>query len=650
MKIRLQIFKPVFLSIAVGLALLSALPSIAESTGKPLTPEIAISRWSISDLRLSPDGTRLAMVVTEPIKGSDQRRNIWIYEIAGRQLIRFTASVKSDSRPRWSPDGSTLAFISNRGGSNQIYLIPARGGEALPLTEGQAGVNSFEWAPDGRRLVFELSPAKTADEEKKEKDRDDARVIERNEKNPGLHLIDVDSKAVRPLLQGPWRVSEYAWTPDGTGLIVSATDNPQKEIFSDKIFRLDAGDGRMTSLAAPAGPFGGLRISPDGKTLAFSGSRGDGPDPHDLFVMPVGGGPAVNLTARSLDRRVQAFEWEGSGRLFALTETGFGSTFMTVTTDGKAEKSALTPPCLVGSFARGRDVFAYVGGTSARVPELWLSTGAGPAEKASAFNKEWEGIALVEPEIVRYPSFDKREIEAALLKPAGVPPGKKLPLIVLVHGGPTGAWTNRIDTWGQLLVAKGYAVLYPNVRGSTGYGYDFMVANRYDWGGGDYKDVVAGVDWLIRKGVADPNRVAIGGWSYGGYMAAWAVTQTVRFKASVSGAPMTDLAMEYGTEYAGINASDTWFLGNPYENLPLFVERSPVTHVKKVKTPTLLLCGENDATDPIGQCYQFHRGLRRYGVDTEFVEYPREGHGIREEKHQIDMLNRIIAWFDKYLK
>ena len=177
-----------------------------------------------------------------------------------------------------------------------------------------------------------------------------------------------------------------------------------------------------------------------------------------------------------------------------------------------------------------------------------------------------------------------------------------------------------------------------------------MVVNRFDWGGGDFKDVMAGADWLIKKGIADPNRIGIGGWSYGGYMAAWAVTQTTLFKASVSGAPMTDLAFEYGSEAPGINTGDTWALGNPYENLPLFTARSPVTYVRKVKTPTLILCGENDTTDPVEQCVQFHRGLRRYGIETDLVVYPREGHGIREEKHRIDVLNRITGWFEKYLK
>jgi dipeptidyl aminopeptidase/acylaminoacyl peptidase len=191
-------------------------------------------------------------------------------------------------------------------------------------------------------------------------------------------------------------------------------------------------------------------------------------------------------------------------------------------------------------------------------------------------------------------------------------------------------------------------VIYPNVRGSTGYGQKFVEMNRADWGGGDFKDVMAAVDAMIARGVADPNRLGIGGWSYGGYMAAWAVTQTTRFRASVSGAPVIDLASEFGTEDG--SQYDEWFYGTPYEKLEGFIRSSPITFVKNVKTPTLLLQGDADETDPIGQSQQFYRGLKRYDVPSDFVVYPREPHGLREEQHLLDRLERILAWFDKYLE
>jgi dipeptidyl aminopeptidase/acylaminoacyl peptidase len=220
--------------------------------------------------------------------------------------------------------------------------------------------------------------------------------------------------------------------------------------------------------------------------------------------------------------------------------------------------------------------------------------------------------------------------------------------VVLVHGGPTGRWADAFEPWGQLLASRGYAVLYPNIRGSTGYGQAFVEANRGDWGGADFKDVMAGVDAMIASGVADPARLAIGGWSYGGYMAAWAITQTDRFKAAVSGAPMSDLASEFGTEQGP--AYDEWFYGVPYERPDGFMKSSPITHVKNAKTPTLILQGDADVTDPIGQSQQLYRGLKRYGVECELVVYPREGHGLQEEKHLLDRLTRIVAWYERFLK
>jgi dipeptidyl aminopeptidase/acylaminoacyl peptidase len=225
-----------------------------------------------------------------------------------------------------------------------------------------------------------------------------------------------------------------------------------------------------------------------------------------------------------------------------------------------------------------------------------------------------------------------------------------LPLITLVHGGPTGAWQDSIEVWGQLLAAHGYGVFYPNIRGSTGYGEKFIEMNRADWGGADFKDVMAGVKDLIDRGIADRKKLGIGGWSYGGYMSEWAVTQTTDFKAAVSGAGLSDLISEFGTEEH--SAYDEWFYGVPYEpeKLANYLNSSPFVHVKNVKTPVLILQGDADTTDPPAQSEELYRGLKHYGVESELVMYPREPHGFREEKHLADRLNRILAWYEKYVK
>jgi dipeptidyl aminopeptidase/acylaminoacyl peptidase len=289
----------------------------------------------------------------------------------------------------------------------------------------------------------------------------------------------------------------------------------------------------------------------------------------------------------------------------------------------------------------------FVGQQMHRVSEIFEWDLASVPVSKTAINEAFAKVPLLTPEFVRYASFDGRSIEGALLLPSGQRPAAPTRTVILIHGGPTGAWRDTYETWGQLLAAHGFAVFYPNVRGSTGYGHDFMVLNRGDWGGGDFKDVMAGVDWLVKERIADPEKLGIAGWSYGGYMASWAITQTTRFKAAITGAGMSDLAMEFGTEDGP--AYDEWFYGLPYEKPDGFRKSSPLTYITNAKTPTLILQGEDDVVDPLGQSTALYRALKRYGVECELVQYPREGHGLREEKHLTDRLTRIVAWFEKYL-
>lgn len=616
-----------------------------------LKPEQTLNRRPISELRFSPDGNRVALTVSEPPKGSNRSRHIWILDVRTREVRQFTNSAKSEFAPRWSPDGRRLAFLSDREEATQIYLLPTDGGEAVRLTEGKNGARAFEWSPDGKQIAFLAPEPKTEAEEKKDKDKDDARLVDRDDKHTRLWLIDIETKKVRQLTEGNWEVQEAKWTPPGDRLIVSATDHPESDQDTNRIFSVSVSNGEMKQIAAPRGPFGQLSVSPDGNLVAYLAARVDGPAPHDLYLQPLTGGPARNLTAASVDRPIVNSVWRADGSIFALAQNGFRTQFYRVTPDGKAEAQSgfkVNP----GSFDVTAKALAFAGETAVDAPEVWLSvagtTQPAVAESVTNFNESWKQIPLVKPEFLRYKSFDGTEIEAALLKPAGYQTGTKVPLVVIVHGGPTGRWADSFQSWGQLLAARGYAVLYPNVRGSTGYGHRFVEMNRADWGGGDFKDVMAGVDFLIASGIADPDRLGIAGWSYGGYMASWAITQTNRFKAAMTGAGLSDLASEFGTEDG--SSYDEWFFGTPYEKPQEFIDSSPITFIKNARTPTLILQGEADVTDPMGQSQQLYRGLKRYGVETNFVLYPREGHGFREEKHQLDVLNRIVSWFEGHLK
>jgi dipeptidyl aminopeptidase/acylaminoacyl peptidase len=522
-----------------------------------------------------------------------------------------------------------------------------QGGEADRLTNGKDAVRTFRWAPDGRRIALLMPEPKPDARVQREKDKDDGRVADRDERHPRVWMLDLATRALAQVTTNNWDIAAIEWLPDGTRLVAVASETPASDSWSERIYTIDPATGRFTRVAEPRGPIGEIAVSPDGRTIAYVGARVDGPEPHDLYLQPLDGSAARNLTAATIDRPVSQPLWIDNDTLAVAVARGFTNELAIVPREGRpriVERLNVNPSI----FSRSTSgVWIYVGETATRAPELWVKPEGGGARAVTDLNGKWQSIAIATPEIVKFKSFDGVEIEAALLKPPG-PFGAPRPFVVLVHGGPTGRWADTFEPWGQLLAEHGYVVLYPNIRGSVGYGQQFVEMNRADWGGGDFKDVMAGVDWAIARGLADPNRLGIGGWSYGGYMAAWAVTQTTRFKAAVSGAPVIDLASEFGTENG--SAYDEWFYGTPYEKLDGFIKSSPVTFVKNVRTPTLLLQGEADETDPIGQSQQFYRGLKRYGVDSEFVIYPREPHGLREEKHLVDRLNRVVAWYDKYLK
>lgn len=618
---------------------------------KLLTPEASLNLRSISDIQFSPDGARVAFVVMEPPKGERRARHIWLYEKESDAIRQFTFSAKDEFSPRWSTDGKQLAFLSNRDDQQQIYVMRADGGEAAVVTKGKRSVRSFAWSPDSKQIAYLAPDAKSATEEKKDKDKDDARVVDKSDKQPRLWLLTLATNEAKALTDTKWEISEVAWLKTGDRLVVSATDHPESDQETHRIFSIAIADGSRKLILAPHGPFHDLQVSPDGATVSYVGSRVDGPSPHDLMLLDIDKRATRNLTGASLDRAISEHRWMKDGSMLALYADGFRNKLVGFSPEGMSKNPANPPAANMNAFAvsdAGDVVFA--GQSATTPPELWLWDQKNSPRQVSHLNDSWKQFTLSAPEFYKYKSFDGVEIEAALLKPAGAEPKSKLPLVALIHGGPTGNWQDSIETWGQLLAARGYAVFYPNIRGSVGYGQKFIEMNRGDWGGADFKDVMWGVKDLIDRGIADPAKLGIGGWSYGGYMAEWAITQTNDFKAAVSGAGLSNLISEYGSEEHP--AYDEWFYGVPYESdsLVKFLNSSPFTQLKNAKTPTLILQGETDTTDPPDQSQELYRGLKHYGVETELVMYPREPHGFREEKHLLDRLNRILAWYDTHLK
>lgn len=625
------------------LLLLAALaaPGQAQRATAPqdsLTPDRALSIRRPSDLRFSPDGRHLAFVVTEPPDSTGASRHVWMLDVATRSVRQFTNSSKSDWSPRWSPDGRQLAFVSNRSGSPHLYFISPDGGEARAITSGALSPSGIAWSPDASRIVFLARDTGSAA---------DPRLVDRTDRRTRVWLLEVAAGTVRALTPPDWEVAEAVWTPSGGTLVIEASDRPESDAQTARIWTLDVATDSLRAIAAPRGYFTDLQVSPDGRAVAYIDCRVDGPWPHDLTVMPLPGGAARNLTGSSLDRMIQQYAWEPGGSLVALAADGFATRLVRLASPAAPPVTIPLSGTLDAFAVSPSGALAFVREGATEPPELYLRDGRAVAAPVSHLNDSWRALALITPRHIAYRSFDGAPIDAELLVPADSA-GSRPPLVTLVHGGPTGRWSDAIDPLGQILARHGFAVFYPNVRGSLGYGQRFMEANRADWGGGDFKDVMAGIDTLIARGLVDSTRLGIGGWSYGGYLSAWAVTQTQRFRAAVVGGGIADLISEIGTEYSAWY--DEWFNGWPADHPERFLGRSPVRFAAAVRTPVLILHGENDDIDPLGQAQELYRSLKHYGVTTELVVYPRESHHINERQHQLDRFARIVDWFSRYMR
>lgn len=623
---------------------LSLAPAAAAAA---LTAEQATATAEIQDLTFSPNGEQLALTLFGPPESDGSPRRIWLYRPASGELRPFTHSAKSEKMPRFSPDGRQLAFLSSREGDDQIYVMPVGGGEARRITRGVGAVSQLKWSPDGSRLAFLAQRERSAEEKARETSRDDARVYEKDDLYPQVYSVEVATGDIRLLLGAPWRGNDLVWAPRGDRLYVAVTEDESAPLLKYQVFALDAAVGEPALLARIEGPIGQLGISPDGAWLSYLGCRERGPSKHDLFLIPSGGGKPRNLSAPQVGHTLESYGWRPDGSLVVSAMFGFRSRLLEIDLDGAA-KTLLSPEMAFDTIAVSpRGPIAFVGGTATRPPELHLAEAGGEVRRLSDFHAAFAGYELSRPSFITYSSFDGLPIEAMVLAPPGVTAPRKLPTVVIPHGGPAWRFADGFQPLAQMLATSGHLVLLPNIRGSQGRSYEFMTLARNDWGGGDFRDLMAGVDHLIAQGQADPERLAIAGWSYGGYMAAWAVTQTNRFKAAVAGAGLFNLISEFGTEIQP--SYDEWYFGLPWENPQIYLERSPLTHAARVKTPTLLLHPEEDLIDPLSQSLELYRALKHYGVATELVIYPREGHTLRERAHIRDRHQRSVDWLQKYL-
>ncbi|MBS1809968.1 MAG: S9 family peptidase [Acidobacteria bacterium] len=632
---------------------------------KRFTIEDALALKVIGAPQFSPDGKRLVYTLSEWDRKEDRRvTHLYLVSADGGKSIKLTNGEKGENAPQWSPDGTRIAFLADRDKGTQIWMIPADGGEAEKLTSEENAIQSFRWSPDGKHIAFVTRdvPKDKEAREKKKKDKFDTITVDQDLIYSHLWTINVESKDKKRVTEGAFSVQMPQWSPDGKWLAYAASKaGAQESIFTDisddrdsDVFVIAVTGGTSRKLTTNPSADANPQWSPDGKWIAYMANTDSWASKTDVMLIGVDGGMPKNLTTGFIESAGGGLTWSPDGRaLYFTSGVGMYSHIFSVPVAGGAVTPITTGNRFYGQFnvsADGKRI-AYLLNDSRTPEDLWvaaLTGGQNNAKQITTANPHVKDFALAESEIVKWKGPDNFDIEGVLLKPLGYEAGKKYPLILQIHGGPYGKFSDTFNSRNQIWTANGYAVLMPNPRGSTGYGNKFTVANLGDWGGKDFQDILAGVDAVIAKGIADADKCVVMGGSYGGFMTFWTVSQTDRFKAAIGHAAISDWYSFYGqSDIPGL--MEFGFKGKPWEVPENYRRWSPITYVAKVKTPLMITHGERDMRVNIQQGEQYYRSLKKRGVEVIFYRYPREGHGIQEPNHIIDLTARQLEWFDSHL-
>lgn len=644
-----------------ALLLTAALSALAAAEARVPTIDEMVSFRRVSQPAISADGSRVAWVVRKANWDDNAfETEIWLADTRGGRPVLFTGGKNSSDAPTFSPDGSSLAFASDRDGKRQIYVISLTGGESRKLTSAEEGVGRFAFSPDGQRIAYVAADAKT--EAMKERLKMYGEVaIEDEATNPRhLHVIEVETGAARRLTSGTFVVGDFDWSPDGREIAFDFSQSTDPSFgVTTNISVVHSETGVVRTLVTQDGPDASPRYSPDGQHVAFTSAMAEVASFYyrnsRVATIPAQGGPITALSV-GFDEDPQLLTWNRGGLFLAANQKTEAGLFRLDPGTKMVSRVALAQPIAGGfSFSNEGASVAFVGSSATAYPEIHAGPLSGGAvRRVSSEGAQLASMTLGTSEVVAWKSADGTMIEGVLRKPAGWKASAPAPLLVIIHGGPTGVsrpsllgagYVYPMEAW----LAKGALILEPNYRGSAGYGEAFRSLNVRNLGVGDAWDVMSGIDSLIAKGLVDKARVGVMGWSQGGYISAFLATHdSARFRAVSMGAGISNWVTYYVS--TDIHPFTRQYLkATPWDDPEIYRKTSPMTYIKGAKAPTLIQHGDADQRVPVSNALEMYQGLRDQGVETRLALYKGFGHGLNKPKAVRHALQENLDWFDRHL-